>query len=121
MISRRIFFPGFVLVALAAGLAFAACSNQGVGQACSIDNNSTDCEDGLVCVSKTELLGNADICCPPTGSDDPACTPGALTGGVGGGGGAGGEGGAGGAGGAGGQGGAGGAGGQGGAGGAGGG
>jgi hypothetical protein len=101
VISRRL-YRGFVLVVLATALGSAACANQGLGQACNIDNASADCEEGLVCVSRTELLGLSDICCPLTGSTDPACTPGALTGGVGGAGGAGGGGGAGGAGGAGG-------------------
>jgi hypothetical protein len=93
-----------VLVALAAGLIAVllgpGCSNQGVGQQCSIDNQNTDCETGLVCVSKTELGGLSDICCPPSGSNDPACIPNVLTGAGGGGGAdAGGQGGAGGAGG----------------------
>ena len=115
------FFALSVLVALGAVFGFGGCSNQSLGQRCSIDNNNDDCQDGLVCVSKAELLGPSDICCPPGGSTHPACTPGALNeGGGGGAGGAGGTGGAGGAGGTGGAGGAGGAGGTGGMGGAGG-
>lgn len=79
--SLRSFLP-FALVALAAASLAPACSNQGLGQACNIENNSADCEDGLVCVSKTELLGTSDICCPAEGSDVPSCTPGGLTGGA---------------------------------------
>ena len=54
------------------------CSNQAEGQACSIDNVNADCEDGLVCVSKTELDTQVDICCKPSGSTNPACIPGNL-------------------------------------------
>lgn len=95
-VSTKRLFPASVLVALSAGLIAVllgpACSNQGVGQQCSIDNENTDCDTGLVCVSKTELGGLSDICCPPSGSNDPACIPNVLidAGGQGGGGGAGG-------------------------------
>ncbi len=109
----------FVLGLCAAPTTIAACSNQAEGQACSVDNVNADCEEGLVCVSKTELDTLVDICCKPTGSTNPACIPGTLGSGSTGSGGAGnggegGQGGAGGAGGAGGVGGAGGAGGSGG-------
>ncbi len=66
----------------------AGCSAQGEGQLCSILNNNTnantsdDCQAGLVCVAK---LGY-DVCCPPSGSTDPACEGGGIVGGVGGGG-----------------------------------
>ena len=94
------------------------CSNQVEGQSCSVDNVNADCEDGLVCVSKTELNTQVDICCKPSGSTNPACIPGNLgssssssssAGGGGGAGGVGGSGGTAGAGGAGGTAGAGGA------------
>jgi hypothetical protein len=55
-----------------------ACSNEAEGQACSVDNVNADCEDGLVCVSKSELNTQADICCKPSGSTNPACIPGNL-------------------------------------------
>ncbi len=54
------------------------CSNQIEGQSCSVDNVNADCEDGLVCVPKTELNTQADICCKPSGSTNPACIPGNL-------------------------------------------
>lgn len=107
-----------------------ACSNQGEGARCEIENGDDDCQEGLVCTTAEQLGGNADICCPPGGvSENPACIPGGSsttstttsTSSTGGGGGAGGAGGSGGgAGGAGGVGGAGGSGGVGGAGGSGG-
>lgn len=90
------------LLTLAAASLVPACSNQSEGQACNTDNGDVDCEEGLICVSKTKLLGNSDICCPVEGGDLPACVPGSLTGGAGGAGGTGGTGGTGGAGGAGG-------------------
>jgi len=48
------------------------CSAQGEGQLCSQLNNNTaantsdDCQTGLVC-------GPNNVCCPPSGSTDPAC------------------------------------------------
>jgi hypothetical protein len=81
-----------------------ACSNQGEGARCEIENADDDCQEGLVCTSAEQLGGNADICCPPGGvSENPACIPGGgsttstttSSTSTGGGGGAGGEGGAG--------------------------
>lgn len=111
MSSYRYFLP-LTLLGLAVALNLPACSNQSEGQVCNIENGNEDCEEGLTCISKTQLLGTSDICCPATGSTHPACIPDTATGGVSssssassssGAGGTGGTGGAGGSGGAGGQ------------------
>jgi hypothetical protein len=102
VISRVAFaIVGLGLVGFLANVT--GCSNQSEGQACSVDNVNADCEDGLVCVTRTELNTQVDICCKPTGSTNPACIPGNLgssssssSSGAGGGGGAGGAGGSGG-------------------------
>jgi hypothetical protein len=73
------------LIALGAALTVVACSNQGIGQQCNVDNGNVDCDDGLICTSRSQLLGLADICCPATGSNHPACVPGGLSSGQGGG------------------------------------
>jgi hypothetical protein len=83
----------FAAIRLSAG-----CTAQGEGQLCSILNNtvngdSNDCATGLVCVTKATQNMTYDVCCPPSGSTDPACAGGDVVGGVGGGGGAGGAGG----------------------------
>jgi hypothetical protein len=72
--------------ALIAGLALAAldgCSRQGPGERCDTANGSNDCQDGLVCVSKETLRGNASLCCPAgqIGPESivPGCTYGATT------------------------------------------
>jgi len=96
-VSLRFVSSGFVFVACLSVLsAVEGCSNQAIGQVCNVENGNADCEDGLVCRSKTELLGAADICCPSTITDNPACIPGGLTGGAATGTGTGGEGGTGG-------------------------
>ncbi len=69
---------GLSLVVLAS--APFACSSQGEGQRCNVDNGNDDCEEGLVCTSSRELGGNADICCPASGtSNSPDCTKGGTT------------------------------------------
>jgi len=70
----------FTLGLCAAFAVFAGCSNQAEGQACNVDNIDADCEEGLVCRSKTELDTLVDICCKPKDSDNPACIPGTLAG-----------------------------------------
>lgn len=67
---------------VAAAALFAACSQQGEGERCTIENGNDDCGEGLVCTSAEQLGGNADICCPPSGSEEPACIPGGLAGGA---------------------------------------
>jgi hypothetical protein len=57
------------------------CGEQGEGQLCNtLNNTNADCAAGLQCMPK---YGNdLGVCCPPTGSTNPACT-GAGTGGTG--------------------------------------
>ena len=58
---------GAVLVA--GWIILAACSNNGEGERCQIQNFSDDCQDGLVCLPKAQVASNeynnADRCCPP--------------------------------------------------------
>ena len=62
-----------VAFALSASVAmvplFVACSNNAEGERCDqlADNGGNDdCQDGLVCTSKTDLNGaSSDLCCPP--------------------------------------------------------
>jgi hypothetical protein len=67
-------FASFTAFLFAAG-----CGKQGEGERCDTQNNDDDCAEGLVCVSKSDLHGNADICCPPSGSTNPECIPSAGT------------------------------------------
>src|SRR5262249_33655645 len=83
--SLLLFVAAFGL-AIAALDASAGCSLQAEGERCSTLNGNDDCQTGLVCTPKSKLGGNADICCPPTGSILASCTP--SVGGTGGGGGA---------------------------------
>jgi hypothetical protein len=64
------------------------CGKQGEGERCSVDNpNNEDCEAGLICTPGSELNRQTDVCCPESGSTEPACIPNVGTGGAGGGGG----------------------------------
>jgi hypothetical protein len=51
------------------GLAVAACSNGGEGDACNYlaeNNGDDDCQDGLICWQAKTLNGaGTDLCCPP--------------------------------------------------------
>lgn len=73
---RRIRFGVLVVafVALWAG----ACSNQGEGERCSLDNNNEDCASGLRC-QKIEGQ-DSPLCCPPPDrpSTVAACIPGQV-------------------------------------------
>jgi hypothetical protein len=60
------------------GSLFGGCAAQGIGQPCSQLNNNDDCALGLVCTSKSVLMGSSDICCLPSGNTDPSCIPGTL-------------------------------------------
>lgn len=67
--TRRKRTAAIVTVALVSGwLALSACSNNGEGERCEIDNNNDDCENGLVCLAARELpqgFNGGDRCCPP--------------------------------------------------------
>jgi hypothetical protein len=67
------------LIALAAP----GCSQQGEGERCDKNKNGDlDCDSGLVCVKKNELIDNVtDRCCPAVeGSEsDKRCTRGTAT------------------------------------------
>jgi hypothetical protein len=70
----------FVLAVSAAALPLAvACSNSAEGERCDVlssNGGNDDCQDGLVCTSKTDLNGaSSDLCCPPdrTTSTTPQC------------------------------------------------
>jgi hypothetical protein len=65
-VQRRFFLPALAAV-LAAGLAFAACSNQSEGDRCDhTDDNggADDCKYPLTCQGKGSF---GDVCCPPPG------------------------------------------------------
>jgi hypothetical protein len=66
-------------VGVACWLVLSACSNNGEGERCQIDNVNDDCENGLVCLTKSQVnqgYNNSDRCCPPDRSTatHPACT-----------------------------------------------
>jgi hypothetical protein len=60
----------FAFFAGVAGLiASVACSNQGEGDFCSLQNGNNDCQSGLSCVAAPGLTGMAGTttrCCPPS-------------------------------------------------------
>ena len=67
---------------LAALAVAAACSNEGEGQPCSIDNGNDDCQDGYACVAPpNKNATNAPyVCCP--GAGQPPTTPECTTNGA---------------------------------------
>ena len=76
-IARRCLLSLATLVVLLGS----ACAAQGEGDRCNAGNGNDDCAEGLVCKTSRELEGNADICCPETGSSEsPECTPGGVGG-----------------------------------------
>ncbi len=63
------------LAALAGALGAHGCSNYGEGERCELENNSDDCQDGLLCKQLTGVNGGR--CCPPdlaTASPDSVCS-----------------------------------------------
>lgn len=53
-------------VALLTVLLVSSCAKQGEGERCDRQySGDEDCESGLVCVSASQLNGDADRCCPP--------------------------------------------------------
>ena len=69
----------FGFVAALALLSAPGCSQQGEGERCdSAKNGDLDCDSGLSCVKKAQLLeGITDRCCPAEGSEtDKRCTRG---------------------------------------------
>ena len=72
----------FAFVSAIAALTVPGCSQQGEGERCdSAKNGDQDCDSGLTCVRKGELLeGITDRCCPAEGSEsDKRCTRGVAT------------------------------------------
>jgi hypothetical protein len=71
-------------------LVLGGCSRQGPGELCDRANGSNDCDDGLACVSKDQLRGNAwptsvdvnvGLCCPAGAGPEsivPGCTYGST-------------------------------------------
>ena len=60
-------------------LVLSACSNNGEGERCQVNNNDDDCEQGLVCLAASQVNPNynsSDRCCPLDRSTatHPACT-----------------------------------------------
>lgn len=78
--NRRTKTAATVTLALVAGwIALAACSNNGEGERCEVENNSDDCQDGLICLAASQVnlnYNNSDRCCPVDRSKatHPACT-----------------------------------------------
>jgi len=69
----------FGFVAALAMLSAPGCSQQGQGERCdSAKNGDLDCDSGLTCTKKAQLLeGITDRCCPAEGSEtDKRCTHG---------------------------------------------
>jgi hypothetical protein len=65
-------------VSALAVLSMPGCSQQGIGERCDrAKNGDDDCDSGLSCVAKSELLDKVtDRCCPAVGSgkEDSRCT-----------------------------------------------
>jgi hypothetical protein len=69
----------FAFVSAVAVLSAPGCSQQGEGERCdNAKNGDLDCDGGLTCVRKGELLeGITDRCCPAAGTEsDKRCTRG---------------------------------------------
>ncbi|MBX3227146.1 MAG: hypothetical protein KIT84_35580 [Labilithrix sp.] len=76
-----------VFLAVAIIAAFAACSNQGEGEVCNIENDNADCktDEGLVCYPFNQLNNvSSDRCCPADRSraTHPACVTAIAVGGI---------------------------------------
>jgi hypothetical protein len=86
-VKRRFLLLLVLASPLVLGRLAAGCASQGLGQRCSVLNNSDDCALGLTCTSQSVLGGNSDICClaPVQDNTIAACIPGGLgnTGGAG--------------------------------------
>jgi hypothetical protein len=67
--SSALFRTGRLAVLTVGALLFfaAACSRQGEGERCSLDNADGDCDDGLRCVALDPESTNVR-CCPPEGA-----------------------------------------------------
>lgn len=64
---------------LAGWLVLTACSNNGEGERCQVNNDDNDCEQGLVCLPSSQVnpsYNSSDRCCPidRTTASHPACT-----------------------------------------------
>ena len=60
-------------------LVLTACSNNGEGERCQVNNNDDDCEQGLICLASSQVnpsYNSSDRCCPidRTTASHPACT-----------------------------------------------
>jgi hypothetical protein len=69
----------FAFVSAVAIMSAPGCSQQGEGERCDFfKNGDADCDSGLTCVKKIELLENiTDRCCPADGTEsDTRCTRG---------------------------------------------
>ena len=69
----------FAFVSVIAVMSAPGCSQQGEGERCdSAKNGDADCDSGLACVKKGDLLENiTDRCCPAEGTEsDTRCTRG---------------------------------------------
>jgi|GEM_PF-6126960 len=61
----------FAFLSTIAVLTVPGCAEQGEGERCdSTKNGDLDCDSGLTCVRKIELVdGTADRCCPAMGAE----------------------------------------------------
>jgi hypothetical protein len=59
---RPVLFSLLAVPVLAAGIVFSACSDEGEGQPCSLQNGSNDCQSNLTC--QTVPNANGPRCCP---------------------------------------------------------
>ncbi|HYQ14442.1 MAG TPA: hypothetical protein VEQ58_01750 [Polyangiaceae bacterium] len=73
----------FAFVSAVAALAMPGCSQQGEGERCdSAKNADADCDNGLTCIGKGDLLEHVtDRCCPAAGTEsDKRCVRGSTMG-----------------------------------------
>ena len=76
---RRKIAAAVTIFTTAGWLVLSACSNNGEGERCQVNNNNDDCADGLICLASSQVnpsYNSSDRCCPVdrTRASHPACT-----------------------------------------------
>lgn len=73
---RPTLFALLAVPVLAAGVVIAACSDEGEGQPCSLQNGSNDCQSNLICEKPPGQSDSPAVCCPmdPSQATTPECS-----------------------------------------------